>query len=208
MYLACPPDEVISVVKHHDNPQLARTMRVATIENYDDGPSAVKAAVQGGTTAGLEYDTIVFDSATHYRALCVDKAIDDARGKISENMWTASNRYFLDTFRPLMRDFRHNVVIIGHHRMLKNDDGSFKGIYPDFGESLLRQLVPDLHALFYYRRVGQNRILYTASGSGIAGVELKNRYALPTEFKNPTMAEIWDAVDEYRLRAKELAERD
>ncbi len=168
-----------------------------------------KEAVAEGTRTHKKL--VVFDSTTKLRELCVEEAKKQVKGPVSKATWTQGNVIFFEVLRPLINDTKHDVILVGHHRKITDEVTKKVEMTADHGEGLLRQLIPDMHATFYYRKEGgvgisQKRMLYTTS---IPGVELKNRYDLPSEFKDPTLDDIFNAVEKYREAAAILiAERE
>lgn len=198
LYIACPPDEVISIAA---NPSTA-FMPVLQCTSIQDCTEAVAECLKA------EEEVVVFDSTTYLRQMCVAKAVATVKGEISQATWTAANREFFDVIRPLIRDKKHHVIFIGHHRKVKDELTKKVDIVPDFGEGLLRQLIPDIHAAFYYRKeggsgIGAKRVLFCEA---FPGIELKNRYELEAKYENPTMQYLFSEVDKFREKARIILE--
>lgn len=194
LHIACPPDEVVSIGASANTESLP----VLRCNTLDDCRAAVVEALKAPE------EIVVFDSTTHLRQLCVGQAIMEVKGPISEATWTHSNRLFFEVLRPLIKDHKHHVIFIGHHRKVKDEVTKQVSINPDFGEGLLRQLIPDLHAAFYYRKepgLKPKRVLYTTS---FPGIELKNRYALKEKYEEPTLELIFNEVERYRDQARKM----
>jgi hypothetical protein len=185
LILACPPDEVISIRDSQ--------AQVLTIENWEDALSAVSVAVEG--RGKIEpFDTVILDTLTHLRSYATEAALEAARGKLSQAVWTDSNRKLTGLVNELLKCPKP-VVIIGHHRYEKNEDGSIRRVLPDFGEGFLRVFLARMNAAFYYRISGSKReLLLTAA----PGIDVKNRYGLPDKLVNPTYQELLSAIDAYR----------
>lgn len=196
LHIACPPDEVVAIGAD-PNKAFMPVLRCNTLGDCRDAVTEARKAPE---------EIVVFDSTTHLRQLCVAQAIEEVKGPISEATWTHSNRLFFEVLRPLMKDAKHHVIFIGHHRKVKDEVTKQVSINPDFGEGLLRQLIPDLHAAFYYRKepgLKPKRVLYTTS---FPGIELKNRYALKEKYEEPTLELIFREVEQYREKARTLLE--
>lgn len=197
LIIACPPDEVVSIGADKDRGFLP-VLKCKTLDQCREAVEEARKAPE---------EIITFDSTTHLRQLCVDQAIIEVKGPISEATWTHSNRLFFEVLRPLIKDEKHHVIFIGHHRKVKDEVTKQVSINPDFGDGLLRQLIPDLHAAFYYRKepgLKPKRMLYTTS---FPGIELKNRYALQDRYEEPTLKLIFDEVNAYREKAKDLLDQ-
>lgn len=192
IFIACPANEVVSIGLTSPKTPV---VPVRTYEEVEDAVNILK-----GKPKDLIYSTIILDNTTEFYDLCVKKALEDSKGKYSEHMWTAANRYFFDLINPLL-DCPHNLWLIAHERILKDAEGSPIGINPNHGEGLLRLLMGKMLAAFYYRKEGSKRVLYTTS---LPRVEIKNRFNLPTEFTNPEMHQITTAIENYQERAKQL----
>lgn len=199
IFLACPPDEVISVGLTNPN------LLVLTVENYEDALEASEKAIKGGNKEGREYETIILDNTTKLANFCVDQALSDSKGKVSEAMWTTSNRYFMDLIRPLLYS-KKNVILVGHEKKDQDEQGQFRGYIPNHGESLTRTLLSEVHAAFYYRQEGSKRILYT---SWVSRIEIKTRFSnVPGRMENPTMKDVLDLVQQYKEMASKLKEEN
>jgi hypothetical protein len=190
LILAAPPDEVISI-RDSD-------AQVLTIESWEDAVSAIETAANGNPRL-QDYETVVVDTLTHIRSFAVQHALDLNRGKFSQAVWTEANRLLTSAVTTLLQSPKP-VVMIGHHRYEKNDDGSIRRVLPDFGEGFLRVFLARMNAAFYYRSVGNKReLLLTA----VPGIDVKNRYGLPDKLVNPTYAELLSAINTYREKASE-----
>lgn len=192
LILAAPPDEVTSI---RDS-----AAQVLTVESWDDAVAAVDLAVKGSPKL-QPYETVIVDTLTHVRSFATQAALEANRDKFSQAVWTEANRKLINLVNELLKCPKP-VVLIGHHRYEKNDDGSIRRVLPDFGEGFLRVFLARMNAAFYYRVAGGKReLLLTA----VPGIDVKNRYSLPDKLVNPTYADLLSAIQQYKEKAIETS---
>lgn len=196
-----------------NHPELATTpyLKNATYERIE---KLVLDSMEGKNDLLEKVQTFQLDSVNQLYQQLVDKELIMAREKNqnrslfqpSEAEWTTAGRRMRKLISMIQDRTDKNLILIGHIKEEKDDEGMTTVIRPDLGASVLSTVASLVDAMFYMSADTDSKGVSTRTLQTIPNrkIRAKNRFGtLPDKMVNPTFDDLLSAIHEQKRLAIE-----